>query len=540
MFDLKAVVHIGTEKTGTTSIQRYLYLNRKELKSAGFHFIQSAGKLNNWMLPAFCSADAKFNEFFRAEGIKTSEEKTNFKQKFIQEFEKEIQSAPANTHTFIISSEHFHSRIRSEEEMDSVYTLLSSYFDDIKIVCYLREQATTCTSYYSTHLKSAGTDSLAVFFQRCQPGNYYFNYHQVLANWERCFGLKSLDVSLFAQDQFFNSDLLDDFTAKLDPALVGTLKKNIQFENESLKPAGQALARAVNILFPIRSGEDEDSGIRERCRKIIAQRLTGKGQQPGLAIQKSIYNGFIESNEQVRQKFFPTVERLFAPPQEALSPVNIVEEADVEVVASILSMISKSTKETIFPDDHTQVCNTVFSCLGDVTTPIDDTKEAGIDIRLSEADARLLQYAALRMEARNLHAAYRLMTLANEAGPGLPGIKAKLKQYSQSADKAPKLHYMITFHSVEESLGQDDLQHTNKRFEEWTASLDIPAGIRMNFVKDTSTIYTDGKIESSSRAALQAFIIFQAESLEQAVALGKSCPYLEMGGYIEVSMVVYE
>ena len=79
--------------------------------------------------------------------------------------------------------------------MDNVYNVLSTYFDEIKIVCYLREQVDMCTSYYSTHMKSGGTNSFSTFLQRCKPSNYYFNYYEVLANWERCFGLEALDIS---------------------------------------------------------------------------------------------------------------------------------------------------------------------------------------------------------------------------------------------------------------------------------------------------------------------------------------------------------
>jgi hypothetical protein len=112
---------------------------------------------------------------------------------FIKNFEKEIQSVPAGIHTFIISSEHFHPRIRSEAELDNVYKVLSAYFDEIKIVCYFREQVDTCISYYSTHMKSGGTDPFLAFLDRCKPSNYYFNYYEVLANWERRFGLDALE-----------------------------------------------------------------------------------------------------------------------------------------------------------------------------------------------------------------------------------------------------------------------------------------------------------------------------------------------------------
>lgn len=534
---MRAIVHIGTEKTGTTSIQEYLYLNRKELKKAGFHLVQSAGKGNNWMLPAFCSKDAQFNEFFRAEGIDTPEDKVKFRQKFVKRFEEEIRSASANIHTFIISSEHLHSRTRSETEVDNVYKLLTAYFDEIKIVCYLREQVSTCASYYSTHLKGGGTDSFAQFLQRCQPGNYYFNYYEVLANWERCFGFESLDVSLFSNDRFLNGDLLDDFTAKLDPALVGTLNKTIQVANESLKPAGQALARAVNILFPVNSERAEIHDTRNKLKTIIKQRLTGKGQQPGQGARKSVYNSFIDTNEQLRQKFFPEVELLFAPPLEVSSPVNVIDEADFENVFSILSLISKSGKGTIFTGDHAQVCTTIFSCINDVTKPIDDTKGAGVEVMLNEADARLLKRAALRIEGTNLQEAYELMALAEKAGPYVPGIKSTLERYRQRGDEAPKPRYTITYYGTPNPPGQEEPQQWGEEFDIWIRTLDIPAGPLLYPFIDTNTISSQGIVEVANRSSVLGFTIFHADSFEEAVAIVQKCPLLKTGVVLEVSAI---
>ena len=242
---MKAIVHIGTEKTGTTTIQNFLYQNRRKFRAAGYHFLQSAGAQNNRALPAYCIGDDTFDDFYRNQGILTLEDRARYKARFLREFEQELASLPKTVHTVLISSEHFHSRIRTEAEMDNVHALLSPYFDDIRILCYLREQVTTCTSYYSTHLKSGGTDSFSVFMQRCAPRNYYFNYDTMLGNWARAFGRDALDVALFDRKRFLNGDLLDDFTARIDAGLVGNLNKNFDTENESLTPAGQALALAL-------------------------------------------------------------------------------------------------------------------------------------------------------------------------------------------------------------------------------------------------------------------------------------------------------
>ena len=169
---MKAIVHIGTEKTGTTSIQNFLYKNRKKLRGGGYHFLQSAGKTNNRALPAYCVDNDRIDDFYPQLGITTLEDRLTHERAFIREFEHELATLPKHIHTVVISSEHFHSRIITEAEMDNVHALLTTYFDDIQIVCYLRDQITTCTSYYSTVLKSGDPSSFADFIQHCKPQNY--------------------------------------------------------------------------------------------------------------------------------------------------------------------------------------------------------------------------------------------------------------------------------------------------------------------------------------------------------------------------------
>lgn len=533
---MKAIVHIGTEKTGTSSIQMFLYKNRKKLIRSGYHFLQSAGKTNNWALPAFFSADDRFNDLYRDEGIKEIDQ---FKLNFFDQFERELRTVKKNIHTVIISSEHFHSRIRTKEEMKDLRHFLSGYFDEVKIVCYLREQAATCASWYSTSMKSGGTLTFPEFIQRCRPGNYYFNYYDVLSNWEMHFGIESLDVALFSQDRFLNGNLLDDFTARLEPALVGALNKTIQAENESLKPVGQALSRAVNILFPVSSKEVKIIEVRNKCKKLISQSLSGRGQQPDFEVQKSIYKSFFETNERLRQKYFPEIEILFPLPRETSSLENIVDETGFEVISSIYNVISKHGKDGIFSDDYTQVCTVFASCIDDVTRQIIDVREEEkkdpVSVMLDEEDARLLIRAAARLKSRDPNSAYRLMTLANKAGPRLPGIRLKLNEYRKKADEPPKRQYIITYHGGRSAMGQDELFHLEASWKQWITSLDISDGSPMYAVDGSNTINSDGAVTAPSEPSMEGFTIFRAESLDIAVALASKCPFLEFGKTLDVS-----
>lgn len=535
---MKAIIHIGTEKTGTTSIQDYLYLNRKKLKSAGYHFIQSAGKTNNRAIPAYCLNEERYDDFFREEGIRTPEAKRDFKQKFLRDFEHEIRSVPASIHTFVISSEHFHSRIRTTEEMDNVYKFLSAYFDDIKIVCYLREQVSTCTSYYSTHLKNDGIESFDSFLQRCSPRNYYYNYQVMLANWERCFGFESLDVSLFAKDQLLNGDLLDDFTAKLDPGLVGTLNKLIQVENESLKPVGQALARALNISFPMNSERAEIGNIRTLCKKIIAKGLTGKGQQPALEHRNVIYDSFVPSNETLRQKFFPTITALFEPPSELDAPNNAITKKDFDVLAEVINALSKHGGGSITTEEYTQVCTAIFSCISDLTKIVIYEEEVSSEIALDIKDADILRVAAMRIVGDNTAAAIRLLTLACGLRPNWRAARLKLEEFQQRDTQVKKPKYMIAYYGGSKPVTPEE-HEISRRFDAWLAALNVPYGSRLIGVGGSTTVNADSSVVDADSVRMNGYSIVEAESLDAVLSLVRGSPYLETGGFVRISELEY-
>lgn len=44
---MTAYVHIGTEKTGTTSIQEFLYINKSIIQKQNYFFAQSIGIKNH-------------------------------------------------------------------------------------------------------------------------------------------------------------------------------------------------------------------------------------------------------------------------------------------------------------------------------------------------------------------------------------------------------------------------------------------------------------------------------------------------------------
>lgn len=532
---MKAIVHIGTEKTGTSSIQLFLRKNRKALARQGYHFLQSAGKTNNWMLPAYCSVENRFSDFYRLQSLATDQQLDEFKEQFLNEFEKELRSVAKNVHTIVISSEHFHSRLRSDAEMSNLQQFLSTYFEEIKIVCYLREQAETCASWYSTSMKSGSTYSFYEFVRRCKPEIYYFNYFDILANWERYFGFESLEVALFSSKHFLNGDLLDDFTARIDPALVGHLDKAIRTVNESIQPMGQALNRAVNIAYPSSSEDPDISEIRDQCKDIIAERLTGKGQQIDFLRREKIYQSFIESNEKLRQRYFPSSTILFTAPIEEGFEENEIDANFLETLSHIFRVLEKQAKKPLAPEDYRRMWSAVVISLRDIISVPEGVKEGGVEVILPEEDARVFVRAANHVEWIDLTSAERLAQLARDVYPGLPGINNKLGIYQQKRNEKPKFEFMLTFHGeTKPDLAPEEAEELTKRGVAWVATLDTPAGSPVRRVSETSTTVSKDSVSHVQNPLLKGYTIFKAESLEEAIAIVEKSPHVEGGGYLEL------
>ncbi len=534
---MKAIVHIGAEKTNARAIQQFLYLNRKNLRKAGYHVLQCAGETNHRALPAYCVASETIDDYFRADGITTPKEREAFNERFISDFEAELQGLPAGTHTVLISSEHFHSRIVTAADMDNVHRLLSSHFEATTIVCYLREQVTAYARSYSTFLKSGGRHSFAKFLESCKPTNAQYNYAVMLGNWERCFGVDALDVSLFAKDRFLNRNLLDDFTAKIDPSLVGTLKLDVRLENESIRPAGQVLARAVNLVFPAKSRVPEVVQFRERCQELIARRMAGSGQQPDLKTWQSIHHSFRESNEQVRQKFFTDVDSLFVEPFEMEIPRNAIDEEFTELLLEIVALIRESGIDIDMPKAHARLWSVISNCVTEMANFQGGMRTGPAPITLSAKDGHLLKDIAIKIEKSSPQASVKLMTMASRVLPNAPVVVEKLKEYSKKSGNQQQAQFIVTYHGGEEPSDHQEYQRLHERYGTWLDSLDIPSGGAMVPVKDCRVVKASGALQDANGSPMSGFTIFQAGSLEEAIVIAKKCPYLDIGGTLEVSEI---
>ena len=119
-----------------------------------------------------------------------------------------------------------------------------------------------------------------------------------------------------------------------------------------------------------------------------------------------IYESFIESNERLRQKFFPDIAVVFPPSTEVAEPDYLIAEDDFETIVDVLEIIRKHGKGVISNQEYTRVCTAIFSSIDDVMkvgsvtsdVPAEVSTEVGTEVVLSDKDAILLGKAARHFE----------------------------------------------------------------------------------------------------------------------------------------------
>lgn len=344
---MRVVLHIGTEKTGTTTLQRALDLNRQQLSKRGFHVVESAGRVNHRWVPSSCMSDDRSDKFFMQQHAANPGDRRAKTMAFREAFHDELSSLPPQIHTVLISSEHLHSRLVRQSEVDAVGEMLSPFSRDIRVVCYLRRQVDMCTSLYSTALKGGATVNFDEFLTRCRPENIYYDYEAILGMWANQFGRESLHVRLFDRSELVNSDIIDDFFHQLDSELLMILARPVANSNESITPGGQAIALAANRV--LHSGESAFGPVRQRLLVDLTRQLPGRGQQPNPKRWLEIQESFTDVNESVRQEYFPDRTELFSLEPPTKQDVDL-QEPFIDGLTTAFERVLRAGQESDLPD----------------------------------------------------------------------------------------------------------------------------------------------------------------------------------------------
>jgi len=81
----------------------------------------------------------------------------------------------------------------------------------------------------------------------------------------------------------------------------------------------------------------------------------------------------------------------------------------------------------------------------------------------------------------------------------------------------------------------DEAHEHQKKYIAWLEGLGDAAVSPMNPLLSTSTINPDGSVEEGSKMSMSGFTIIESDSLDDVLSMAKDCPFLDVGGSLEVS-----
>ena len=95
--------------------------------------------------------------------------------------------------------------------------------------------------------------------------------------------------------------------------------------------------------------------------------------------------------------------------------------------------------------------------------------------------------------------------------------------------------YIMTYLGGDQpSSPEEGKQHFSK-YMDWLSSLGDSVVSPANPLKNTSTVNSDGTVTTGGMTSMSGFTIIEADSIEAALSIAKSCPFLDIGGSLEVS-----
>jgi len=316
---MKLYLHIGIEKTGTSSIQSFLHENRKLLLEkykilypvTGLWVDKSHHDL------AFSAINSKLH----------TDNPKNFDSLFM-ELTDEIEQS--NCESVLISSEIFRG-LHETIYFDIFIRKLQTYFSEIELLVFLRDQPYWLLSMYNQYVKDLSIgycDKFENFYELMKDKMDYLN---MIDRWNEYIGKEKIHIFRYLEKNNNNrrssiKHIIDFFNFKSNEMVF------VENRNISLNRIQLELFRFFNrINLDRKDREFINMLIKNNFNEKAYDYLMNKYAVCSLEFKQKIQESFLESNMKLNLKYLGSDELLFPEIKEeedsiclnAITPLNI-------------------------------------------------------------------------------------------------------------------------------------------------------------------------------------------------------------------------
>lgn len=301
-------IHIGTPKTGTTSIQNFCGLNREKLKEQGvlypimnYHYERKSVNRNGHFL------------------IGTIKENgTRNKEKEKQVFNSEMQyivDCFKDYDTILISDESiwWATSTRRKGLWKDLKKHSEQHNYQIKVIVYLRRQDQFMMSRYNQKLKTdfiASTQSFDEYFADMN-GRFkcVMDYRERIDNIAKSISKENVIVKRFDRNYFYNGDLNQDFLHILGVKVDDSFQQLKETANTGISVQSGEIKRVLNRLKPITMAENNKLlKILNECEEVLPESNTSLMSTDEV---KNFMEQFVDINESIVDEYIGDGKPLF-------------------------------------------------------------------------------------------------------------------------------------------------------------------------------------------------------------------------------------
>ncbi len=227
-------MHIGMNKAGSSSIQSFLANNAAHLEKNNIHYPVSLHPQNKSI---FATIRAACTKPIQKKILNYAVMEDYWHGLWIKEF----TSKEENT---IISSEQL--LFFSQEEIRRLKTMLGQYFEQITVICYVRDFDSFVNSSIQQRIKN-GSDSIIkqmnTLIDNC-------DYRRIL-NWMEICPDYDFCLRPFRCDAFYKKDLIQDFFHSIKLDVSGLEERIAPHDNPSLGLYAVLFLEKYNTKYPL-------------------------------------------------------------------------------------------------------------------------------------------------------------------------------------------------------------------------------------------------------------------------------------------------